>query len=114
MIAASPVQAASLDFDIVSNQFSKPSMHFDYKDGKFVWDRKPITTAFRASGSIDRGYRWDPQVTLAPERQGREGAFRHHALRRAASARRYHHLSCFLPVGLHGSVRQLLRAQRRT
>ena len=70
MIAAAPVQAASLDFDIVSNPFSKPAMHFDYKDGKFVWDRKPITTSFRASGSIDRGYRWDPQVTLAPNGKG--------------------------------------------
>jgi hypothetical protein len=70
MIAATPAQAASLDFDIVSNQFSKPSMHFDYKDGKFVWDRKPITTSFRASGSIDRGYRWDQYVTLAPNGKG--------------------------------------------
>lgn len=70
MIAATPVQAASLDFDIVSNQFSKPAMHFDYKDGKFVWDRKPITTAFRASGSIEKGYKWISEVTLAPNAKG--------------------------------------------
>jgi hypothetical protein len=70
IIAASPAQAASLDFDIVSNQFSKPAMHFDYKDGKFVWDRKPITTAFRASGSIEKGYKWTMQVTLVPNAKG--------------------------------------------
>jgi hypothetical protein len=69
-IAAAPAHAASLDFDIVTNQFAKPAMHFDYKDGKFVWDRKPITTAFRASGSIERGYRWNTAVTLAPNAKG--------------------------------------------
>ncbi|MFN4142416.1 hypothetical protein [Aestuariivirga sp.] len=70
MIAAAPAHAASLDFDILTNQFSKPAMHFDYKDGKFVWDRKPITTGFRARGSIDRGYEWDQYVTLAPNGKG--------------------------------------------
>lgn len=70
IITVTPAQAASLDFDIVSNTFSKPSMHFDYKDGKFVWDRKPITTSFRASGAIDKGYRWAMEVTLAPNAKG--------------------------------------------
>lgn len=70
MLAASPSQAASLDFDIVTNQFSKPAMHFDYKDGKFVWDRKPVTTGFKARGSIDRGYAWLKAVTLVPNGKG--------------------------------------------
>lgn len=70
MITASTADAASLDFDIVSNQFSKPVMHFDYKGGKFVWDRKPITTAFRASGSIERGYKWKMAVALVPNAKG--------------------------------------------
>lgn len=69
-ITAAPAHAASLDFDIVTNQFAKPAMHFDYKDGKFVWDRKPITTAFRASGSIEKGYKWDMAVTLVPSGKG--------------------------------------------
>ncbi|MCA3573565.1 MAG: hypothetical protein IOC86_06565 [Aestuariivirga sp.] len=69
-ITAAPAHAASLDFDIVTNQFAKPAMHFDYKDGKFVWDRKPITTAFRASGSLDRGYDWSPEISLVPNGKG--------------------------------------------
>jgi hypothetical protein len=70
IITSTPAQAASLDFDIINNQFSKPAMHFGYKGGKFVWDRKPITTSFRASGSIDKGYRWVSNVTLTPNSKG--------------------------------------------
>jgi hypothetical protein len=69
-LAAMPAQAASLDFDIVTNQFAKPAMNFDYKDGKFVWDRKAVTTGFRASGSISRDYVWAQDVALVPNGKG--------------------------------------------
>jgi hypothetical protein len=69
-VASQAMADVSMDFDIVTNQFSKPSMNFVFKDGKFVWDRKPVTTGFRASGDISREWEWLPTVALAPNGKG--------------------------------------------
>ena len=71
LFAASHAMAdVSMDFDIVTNQFSRPSMSFVYKDGKYVWDKKSVTTGFRASGEISREWQWLPEVTLVPNGKG--------------------------------------------
>lgn len=70
-LLASQAQAAvTMDFDIVTNQFSAPAMAFEFKDGKFVWDRQPVTTGFRASGSASREWEWFTQVALVPNGKG--------------------------------------------
>jgi hypothetical protein len=70
MIAAAGAQAASIDFDIDTRAFPTPALHFDYADGAFVWDRKPVIAAFTAKGSVEHGFEWTDDALLVPEGTG--------------------------------------------
>lgn len=70
MIVAAGAQAASIDFDIDTRAFPTPAMHFNYADGAFVWDRKPVIAAFTAKGSAEHGFEWAEDAVLVPEGTG--------------------------------------------
>jgi hypothetical protein len=70
MIVAVEAQAAGIDFDIDTRPFPAPAMHFDYADGAFVWDRKPVIAAITARGSAEHGFEWAEDAVLVPEGRG--------------------------------------------
>jgi hypothetical protein len=52
--ASAPAAAApTLNFSIVVNQFSKPTMEFEYKGDKYVWKQQTINTQFSASANTN-------------------------------------------------------------
>jgi len=61
LAAASAPAAASptLNFSIVTNQFNKPTLEFEYQGGKYVWKQQAINTQFSASADTnDKNVVW--------------------------------------------------------
>lgn len=53
-VASAPAAASpTINFSIVTNQFSKPTMEFDYQGGKYVWKQQTINTQFSASANTN-------------------------------------------------------------
>lgn len=64
-----PAQAKKqpyLDFQIVPSQFGKPTMVYSFKDGKYRWDGKTITTTFRLRARSS-SKRWLPSLDLVTQ-----------------------------------------------
>lgn len=58
--ASAPAAASpSLNFSIITNQFSKPTMEFEHVNGKYVWKQQAIDTQFSASANTnDNQLQW--------------------------------------------------------
>jgi hypothetical protein len=70
MIMAAGASAASIELDIETTAFAPPAMHFEYVDGAFVWDRKPVIAVFTAKGSVEHGFEWAADAFLVPDGLG--------------------------------------------
>lgn len=71
LLAPAPAaQAADIAFLITEGVFGTPSMHFEQTGGQFTWDRKPIITAYSASGTAASGEIWMEALQLKPQERG--------------------------------------------
>jgi hypothetical protein len=54
LVASTPAAATpTIDFSIVTNAFSKPTMEFEFQGGKYVWKQQVINTQFTASADTN-------------------------------------------------------------
>jgi hypothetical protein len=64
-ISAPAAASPTLNFSIITNQFSKPTMEFEHVNGKYVWKQQAINTQFSASANTnDNKLHWSGPLVV--------------------------------------------------